>query len=424
MRPTLRTRRIAAVLAVVFLLTAVWAAYYLYSEVKPPTAGGNGTAVVSYSESSTGSFVAQLVPSVLYDNATEISGGNITLFSSITKTINVSLNYTLTFNRTVQLSVVEIFGVTLSTPAWSKPLLSNLTESDLGAVTSAQLSFSYEVNVTQLLALAQSIDTQVAYNAAYYTLSLTPEVSPQVSVGSLVQVISGAFPMNFTFSGSTIAPAGLSHSDTGTIYGPAGSVRLDSLAVLLPAALLVGSVGSLGGSTWVATRRPAEERTPPLAELIQPYQEVIANTARPPKEALATPVGEFTDLVKIADTLGKPILRPVGPDHDTFYVLDGLVAYEYRYPGVAPRTTSSADSAAEPTATAPEVSILLRRLQEQSGRVRALHLDAEKAGAASQQIRHILDLIQVGSVEEAARELDGLTDSVSAWAAESARRGA
>jgi len=75
---------------------------------------------------------------------------------------------------------------------------------------------------------------------------------------------------------------------------------------------------------------------PDLERLIEPYEEVIARTTREPGGTMVLPVDKWEDLVKVADTLGRPILRPVGtsgnPRGVDFYVYDGTVAYLYRHP--------------------------------------------------------------------------------------------
>ena len=422
-----RTRRIGAVLVVVFVLTTVWAAYYLYSETHPATGASSGTVVAVYSQSSTGSFAASLRPSVLYNNSTEVHGGNITLFTPITNWINASIYYVLQTNRTATISLAEDFAVTLSTPVWEKTLYSYFATSDYSGATTANLSIPYAINVSNVVSLANTIDSQVGYQGSGYTLSLDPFVSGVITAGGVEQSVSSEPRLNFTFAGSIISPSGLSYGSSGSLVAPAPPTTTDGLAAIAPYLALVGSVGGLGGSAWVATRRPAEEGVPPLDELIEPYQEAIAATVRAPPEAIVTPVESFPDLVKIADTLGKPILRPTANADapPTFLVVDGLVAYRYEYPVPTPATGPSAPAGA--LARSPNEGLggeapgrLIGRLQQEVTRLRGLTLDRATDATARRHVRRALDLIQLGYELQAETEIDALSDVLNA-AAERAR---
>ena len=70
-----------------------------------------------------------------------------------------------------------------------------------------------------------------------------------------------------------------------------------------------------------------------MAMLTRPYMEVIAATSSLPKGELQVVMEKWEDLVKVADTLGKPILEFVdkgqGFTRYLFWVLDGQTTYVY-----------------------------------------------------------------------------------------------
>jgi hypothetical protein len=412
-----RIHRLAAVLVVVFVLTTVWAVYYLYAETHPSGGGSSGTTVATYSESSVGGFAAAVRPSYLYNNSTEVYGGNVILFTPITNWINASITYSLESNRTAAISLAETFAVTLSTPVWSKTLFTTLNSSSLPAATAATLTLRYAINVSSVVALAAAIDAQLGYQGNAYTLSLDPAISGSVKVGANEQLLALEPRLNFTFTGSLITPTGLAYASTGSLFAPAVPMTAGGLSATVPYLALVGSVGGLGCSAWVATRRSEEERVPPLDEIIRPYEEAIAVVAGTPTEATATPVATFVDLVKIADTLGKPILRPTGPDaaRRTFFVLDGLLAYTYRYPynGGTPAETPapSENETDSPSARgwSPTTAALVQQLQQEVKRLHDLSLDAATAADARRRVSRALDLIRAGAEAEVAIEIEELS---------------
>ncbi len=333
---TPRVRAIAAVLAVVFLLTTVWAIYYLDAQIQPSSTPAP-TTVATYAETGLNTFAAAVSPSVLYNNSTEVYGGNLTLFTPITNWINVSMVYALVSNRTAALTLNESFSVTLSTAVWSKTLYTATNATS--AVNSAFVSLQtrYDVNVSAVVTLATNINSQIGFVGTEFSLTLDPQISGNVSVGAIHQALTAEPALNFTFEASLIRPTGLNFSGSGALLLPAPASSSSPTPVVVPSAALALSLGGLGGSLWFATRRPEEVIEPPLDQMIAPYEEAIAETLTVRGSTTPIRVSRFADLVKIADTLGKPILRPLGPDLEIseFVVLDGDWAYTYRYPGGA-----------------------------------------------------------------------------------------
>jgi hypothetical protein len=129
-------------------------------------------------------------------------------------------------------------------------------------------------------------------------------------------------------------------------------------------------------------------------------------------------VDDFSALVKIADTLGKPILRPTGgpvAGDSEFLVLDGDVAYSYRYPGGAPATPTSAPAAPNeaaawttPPATASQRR-LIRNLRQELYRLQDVPIDRRTANAIRTLTADIVDALRADDEGEAAVKVVDLT---------------
>jgi Family of unknown function (DUF5305) len=405
-------RRITTILLVVFVLTTIWAAYSLFVETRSPSSS-TSIEVATYSQGSVNSFVAALAPSYLYNNSTEITGGNTTLFTPITNWINASLAYSFGTNRTATISLSEVIEVTLSTSIWSKVLFTTTNTTSLPTTTLATMAFQYDINVTSVVALAEAIDTQLGYFGSGYLLSITPEITGTVAVAGLQQAVAFEPQLNFTFSGSLIKPSGLAYASTGALYADGHVVDPDGAAEALLALGLAGSLAALGSCAWVVIRRADERPSPPLDEIIQPYEEAIAAVTEPPKGATTTAVATFGDLVKIADTLGKPILRPGSPDsaRRTFFVVDGNVAYTYHHvvQDGTPPPPEKVTVKSPGLRRSPATSRLVQLLQQQVNRLRSLPLDEATNAKARQSVRRAMDLIYAGMNEEAADEIERLS---------------
>lgn len=413
MKVSRTVRQAAAILVVVFLLTTIWAVYYVYEATRESTPP-SPTAVASFTQAASNGFVVSLAPSYLYNNATEIVGGNFTLFTSITKWINVTMLYSLSSNRSVSMALHESFTVVLSTPVWSRTLFQS-NNSTAGASTQLlPLVTHYDVNVSQVTTLATEIDVQIGYTPAVYALTLSPVTSGSVSVDGASQAISADPLLNFSISGGLITPTGFSYSSDGSVELPSTPTSPGVFSEAVPYSVLAASVVGLVLTAVVATR-PREERTPPLDELIAPYAEAIAETAAAPDADVTIPVGQFADLVKIADTLGKPVLRPAGsdPGRTEFLVLDGWIAYSYRYPG-SPAAGAASPSRSPPAPSPParasvrSTGRVVERIQYEANRMRGLSLDEETKQEVLRRVRRAIELVHRKELFEAEVEVDEL----------------
>ncbi|MGC2288517.1 MAG: DUF5305 family protein [Thermoplasmata archaeon] len=407
-------RRIAPALVVLFLLTTIWIAYTLYAETHdaPVT---SSTPVASYAEGATNGFVAALDPSYLYNNSTEIVGGNVTLFTPITNWINVTMIYSLSTNRTASIALHETFTAVLSTAVWSRTLFASSNASADDSTQILSLATHYAVNVSQLVGLATAIDTQIGYSPTSYTLSLSPEISGTLSAGGVGQPFNSNPILNFTFDGGVVVPSGLSYSSSGTLLSPARPTPPGPYGTTVLYVAFAASGVALAASVLVVAR-PREERTPPLDEVIAPYQEAIAETAAAPRGDVTIPVGNFADLAKIADTLGKPILRPTGtgPDRPEFFVLDGDISYSFRYSAAATRAAGARGDTGPgggvPTApySGPAARVV-QRLQDEADRLHGLPMDDATRQEVLHRIRRAIDLVHAKDLRDAAWEVDEIS---------------
>jgi Family of unknown function (DUF5305) len=199
--------------------------------------------------------------------------------------------------------------------------------------------------VSYLVGLVGSIDAELNYTAPSFTVNFVESATGSVAVGARgTPVVLGSW-LNLTFRGALIVPSGDPATAHGTVTGADGPASPDTGAVVVAWLELAAALGALLVSAWLfwTTRSVAGPGAiPNLDRLIEPYDEVIAQTAPVPDGLKALPVDRWEDLVKVADTLGRPILRPVQPKGDLpgsdFYVFDGTTAYVYRHPGSSAAT--------------------------------------------------------------------------------------
>ena len=330
-------RWLTPLLVVIFVLLTIWAGYNLSVQLSSTRSPSSPSPVLTYEDSGLYSYIATLTPNDLY-NSTTVSGTNVTLFAPITRWVNVTFVDGVTLDSPAATQLVDQFTVTLSTPVWSKTIDQGVQENASSNSTSIAVIDRYSLNVSWVENLTQTIDSQLGYSSSQFTVMLAPVVAGHITLGNKEAPVSMSPFLNFTFASSLITPKGLPSNSEGDILGgPSDSGNAG--AVTDAYLFLAASLGALAvsiGLLWATRGRTKSSVLPDLDTLIEPYEEVIARTSREPQASMVFPVEQFEDLVKVSDTLGRPILRPVGrpenPSGTSFYVVDGSVAYRYGYP--------------------------------------------------------------------------------------------
>jgi hypothetical protein len=340
-------RWVAPVLVVAFTLTTVWAAYNVANQAAAAQGGTNRGPPLAYVGSGTITSVASLAPNDLF-NSTTVTGDNVTLFVSITHWINLTVLSSVAFSSPAPASLEDQFTVSLSTPEWSKTLEQPLQRNSSANTTGLAVVDRYDLNVSLLEQMERTIDAQLNYSSPSFTLGLTSAVTLTADWGGSEQPLVFSPRLNLTFQGGLIVPKAMPAAVQGTFTGSGGIPDPRGGNAMTAAYLeLAASVGALAASVWVLWTGRGPSRAPPLPSLdrlIEPYEEVIARTVEAPDAAKFLPVERWEDLVKVADTLGRPILRPASSPSDSqgsaFYVFDGTVAYVYRYPAPSEATAA------------------------------------------------------------------------------------
>lgn len=349
-------RWLLPVLVVAFVLTTGWASYNLASQLSASSNPPSAPPVLTYQGTGAYFYVATLTPNDLY-NSTTVSGSNLTLFAPITRWINLTFVDGVTLSTPADVQLADHFTVTLSTPAWSKSIDQELQHNATLDSTGLTIVDRYGVNVSLIENLTQTIDDQLGYAPSQFTVSFAPVVSGEISLGNETTPVSIAPFLNLTFTAALITPHGRSVAFNGGI--PSGTGPTDpgaNSAVAYGYLILAGSLAALAVSVGLLLLRQRRAKTwtlPALQTLIEPYEEIIVQTTKTPEATATFPVARWEDLVKVADTLGRPILQPLDESGErsgsTFYVVDGSVAYEYGYPSPQAQTKRATDPMAEPT---------------------------------------------------------------------------
>ncbi len=335
------TTTLAAITLVVCVAGAAFGGYWSFESIHAPAT----SAVPSFTYTQTARFdyAAHLLPNSLY-NTTTLTPGNGTLFTAITQWVNLTFGFALLTDVPVNASLVGVVAVELTTPAWTKTLATLPVSGSVQRGTLLAGLGSYDLNVSLVGSIENTIDRQTDYSPQSFGVDLVASLSEAVQRGVETTGLAFSSGLRLNFTAGEIEPGDLSSVAAGAVIAdpasPASS-RLPSVAPVALLAICVVGIGIAGSFVYqdVGGRRPED-----LETLTRPYREAIVEVGAPPKVSSTVPVRTWTDIVKVADTIGAPILRitrealPGASPEVDFYVVSGATAYRYehRAPATAP----------------------------------------------------------------------------------------
>lgn len=296
-------------------------------------------------------YTAYLKPNIIYNQST-LKPGQGRIFRSITENVVIDFTYTFEFsglkspaNITVEYSTIMY----LRTSKW------NIKFSELPGTasnftgTTAQFSTTYPINISSVEETAKKIDSEIGVYSSQYNLTIN------IPIHTVANTVKGTVNENFnpvlsivlkyrTGEGDYISIEDLLHTNSGTLVGVPRTIYQGWVVSQRYASIAFSMVSvtclTITVLAYLKTRpvKRRKKRRKPLEEIIEPFEEILANTAKEPlyeNRRITVTMKSIEDLVKVADGLEKPILHTERassahgekPTH-VFYVLDDLVTYE------------------------------------------------------------------------------------------------
>jgi len=336
-----------SVVAVVFFgLLCVFAAYTVVYSQNMPSQSQSTVTVASYLASGSYVYAANLTPDALY-HTTVLGNGNSTLFVSITKSINVTFNGVVSSTGQASIVLTPSYRVTLSGGPWNKTLDQSTGLPPISGISSVTVMKSFSLNVTQILTLANEIGNELHYASPTYLVQVVSMVNGTLDATGHTSSFGIAAPLDLTVSNGVIALNGTSFQQRGSISN--GVLVTNGDVPQLREFAFVFLAGSLActavAGVFVARKGEPGTGAENLEKMITPYSEIIAKIQSLPAGGRQIVVDKWEDLVKVSDTLGKPILEFVersksGDAQHSFAVLDGDAVYVFQ----AVASTASSES--------------------------------------------------------------------------------
>ena len=338
-------------LSTFFALFTVISIIYIAYAIQLPTEETQTTTLYNYTQNGTYDYIAKLQqPNLIYDNKPTLAPGEGILYTSITEHINITFTYTFEGNLNASTTIKYAISEYIVTSRWTK----QITTIPQKTITNISNRTSFYVNLPKIDVkptedLVSRINNEIGVSTGNYNVTITTTIilNAETEAGTITE----PFTATLTLASIRGAPEGniisidnLQTSKTGKIT-QTQTIHND-WAKNQQYTSYVTSAVAIGGLAfallfYIKTKPPITQ-TPSeklIEELIEPYEDIIVEaTEETPKQAQTiVTMKTLEDLVKIADTLTKPVIHFRRPSTleskepiDTFYVLDDITRYEYR----------------------------------------------------------------------------------------------
>jgi len=332
------------IILISLLILVIYGISSLYYTYQIPEVETQTIPLCEYRHIGNYDYEAKLKPNIIY-NKTTLKPGEGPLYLRITESLNLTFTYTFQSNKeansTIKYSVQEY----LQSPKWTKQLNTTITETTINE-TGNQIEIPVNnippISIATLESLANQINQEIGVSTSEYNATITTKIQiiAETSEGTINELFNPTLAIAFkrgTTEGDLLIIQGLENTKTGAITQEHTihrdwviNQRYGSYALTLVA--LIG----LALTAWAYSKtKPTKKEKPEkyLEEIIEPYEEIIAELTQEPiqKAPITTlTMKSMEDLVKIADSLAKPILHVEKEENKHFfYVLHETTRYEY-----------------------------------------------------------------------------------------------
>jgi hypothetical protein len=306
----------------------------IYTVYQTPTEETTINTLCTYTSIATYDYTAILEHNTIYSNITILKPNEGTLYTKITRQINLTLAYTFHATLPTETTITYSLTQTLKTGTLSHQI--NTTTPTTTNQTLIQITIPRIIKgeldpiITKLAA-----ETGVS-TSTYYSMDITPTftISANTTAGQINQIFTPTLTIEFkrTEQGDITAIGDLHQTETGAITENETITRQDIINQRYTSyALITISIAGLCFSTYFYIKTKPTTEKPSLEKLTAPYKELIAKTTQKPPETKTTINMEtLEDLAKIAETLARPILHATEAEEHTFYIIGNNTKYQYK----------------------------------------------------------------------------------------------
>jgi flagellar basal body-associated protein FliL len=331
------------ILLSIFTILTLISIITVYAVHQTPTEETTTNTLCTYKSTATYAYTAILeTPNTIYNNKTTLKPNEVTLYTKITKQINITLTYTLHATLPTETTITYSLTQALKTATLQYEI--NATKQPPTDQTQIQITIP-PANKNTLQTIKSKIESETGASSPTYALEITPTftINANTTAGPIHQIFTPQLTIDFkhTGEGDIITIDNLHQTESGAITENQTITNYDILNQHYASYILTTiSIIGLCYSTYLYKKTKPTTKKTPLDKLITTYKEIIIETTEepPPKPDVTTiKMATMEDLAKISEALMKPILyvqkTPTPPKKETthtFYIIDNNTKYQYK----------------------------------------------------------------------------------------------
>jgi hypothetical protein len=322
------------ILLTLFTILTLTSIITIYTVYQTPTEETTTNTLCTYTSTATYDYTATLEPNIIY-NITILKPNEGTIYTKITKQINITLTYTFHATLPTETTITYSLTQTLQTGTLSHQI--NTTTPTTTNQTQIQITLP-QIIKTELDQTMTKLATETGTSTtAYYSLEITPTftINANTTAGSIQQTFTPTLTIEFkrTDQGDITAIGDLYQTKTGAITENQTITREDILYQRYTSyALIATSIAGLFFSTYFYIKTKPKIQEIPLDKIIAPYKDLIIEAKEPPKtqpETTIINVQTIQELAKTAEILAKPIILTRKPQ-PTLTIIDQNTIYQHK----------------------------------------------------------------------------------------------
>jgi len=307
----------------------------VYATHQTPTEETTTNTLCTYTSIAAYDYTAILEHNTIYNNITILKPNEGTLYTKITRQINLTLTYT--FHATLPTETTISYGLTQALKTGN--LQYQISETAPTATNQTQIQITIpRIIKTELDQIISRLSSETGTStSAYYSLETTPTftITANTTVGQINQIFTPRLTIEFkhTDQGDITTIDGLYQTKTSAITENETITRQDIINQRYESSILITlSIAGLFFSSYFYIKTKPKTEQIPLDKLIAPYKDLIIEAKEPPKttpETTIINVETIKELAKTAEILAKPIILTRKPQ-PTLTIIDQNTIYHHK----------------------------------------------------------------------------------------------
>jgi hypothetical protein len=299
-----------------------------------PTQETETNALCTYRSTAMYDYAAILDHNVIQKNVTILGPNEGTLYTEITRQINMSLEYTFYSSLPAIITITYRLSENLKTPACERQIAS--IAQTITNQTRIQIT-PQPIIRAQLESLKEIIEIETGTSSETYAVEIMPifTINAETTAGVIEQTFTPVLNISFerTNQGNIIAIGDLSETNSGAITENQTIIRYDILNQrYMSIALVTTSIAGLFVSSYLHKKMIQKPEKLTLEKITAPYRDLIIEATESPKAPLEPTiinVQTIKELAKTARLLAKPIILTRRPQ-PIFAIIDQNIEYQHK----------------------------------------------------------------------------------------------